>query len=57
MGNTKDVSFYEYKNSRDLFNPIKNFQIKFGDAKNKQDEFLNKLSNIKIGKKETIRND
>ena len=51
MGPTKDVSFYEYKDSKDLFNAIKNFQIKFSEAKNKQDEFLNKLNNIKIGKK------
>ena len=59
MGPTKDVSFYEYKDSKDLFNAIKNFQIKFSEAKNKQDEFLNKLNNIKIGKKNyrTKRND
>ena len=59
--NTKDVSFYEWKNSKELFNTIKNFQIKFSDAKNKQNEFLRKLSNIKIGKnnikqKEAINN-
>ena len=59
VGPTKDVSFYEYKDSKDLFNAIKNFQIKFSEAKNKQDEFLNKLNNIKIGKKNyrTKRND
>ena len=45
--------------SKDLFNAIKNFQIKISEAKNKQDEFLNKLNNIKIGKKNyrTKRND
>ena len=48
---TKDVSFYEYKDSKELFNAIKNNQIKFSDVKNKQNEFLNKLSNVKIGKK------
>ena len=48
---TKDVSFYEYKDSKELFNEIKNSQIKFSEVKNKQNEFLNKLSNIKIGKK------
>ena len=37
--------------SKDLFDAIKNFKIKFNEAKNKQDEFLNKLNNIKIGKK------
>ena len=60
-GPTKDVSFYEYMDSKDLFHAIKNVQIKFSDPKNKQDEFLNKLNNIKIGKKtieqkETINN-
>ena len=58
---TKDVSFYEYKDSKELFDAIKNNQIKFGEVKNKQKEFLNKLSNIKILKKtieqkETINN-
>ena len=51
VGPTKDVSFYEYKHSKELFNAIKNNQIKFSEVKNKQNEFLNKLSNIKIGKK------
>ena len=40
-------------NSKELFNAIKNNQIKFSEAKNEQNEFLNKLSNIKIGKKTT----
>ena len=51
VGPTKDVSFYEYKDSKELFNAIKNNQIKFSEVKNKQNEFLNKLSNIKIVKK------
>ena len=38
-------------NSKELFNAIKNNQIKFSEVKNKKNEFLNKLSNIKIGKK------
>ena len=57
--NTKDVSFYEWKDSKELFNTIKNFQIKFSDAKNKQNEFLRKLSNIgknNIKQKEAINN-
>ena len=37
----KDVSFYEYMDSKDLFNVIKNVQNKFSEAKNKQNEFLN----------------
>ena len=40
-------------NSKELFNAIKNNQIKFSEARIKQNEFLNKLSNIKIGKKTT----
>ena len=48
-------------NSKELSNAIKNNQIKFSEVKNKQNEFLNKLSNIKIGKntkeqKEKINN-
>ena len=46
-----DVSFYGYRNSKELFNIIKNNQINFDDALKRQNEFLNKLSNIKIGKK------
>ena len=51
MGPSKDISFYEYKDSKELFNAIKNNNIKFNDVKNKQNEFLSKLNNIKIGKK------
>ena len=39
--------------SKDIFNKIKNNQIKFSEAKTKQNEFLNKLSSIKISKKTT----
>ena len=52
-GPTKDVSFYEYKDSKELFNAIKNNQIKFSEVKNKQNEFLNNLNEVKIGKKPT----
>ena len=41
----------EYKDSKELFSAIKNNQIKFSEVKNKQNEFLNKLSNIKTDKK------
>ena len=51
VDNTKDASFYEYKDSKELFNVTRNNQIKFSEVKNKQNEFLNKPSNIKIGKK------
>ena len=48
---TEDASIYEYKDSKELFNAIKDNQINFDDAVKRQNEFLNKLSNIKIGKK------
>ena len=50
-GPTKGVSFYEYVDSKEPFNKIRNNQTKFSEAKNKQYEFLNKLSNTKIGNK------
>ena len=61
VGSTKDVSFYEYKDSKELFNMIKNSQIKFSEAKNKQNNFLKKLNEVKMGNKtikqwETISN-
>ena len=52
IGPTEDVSFYEYIASKEPFNEIKNSRIKFSEVKNKQNEFLNKLNNIKIGKKD-----
>ena len=51
MTKAKDVSFYEYRDSKELFNAIRDGKIGFSEAKNKQDEFLSKLTNIKIGKK------
>ena len=36
---------------KNFLNEIRNSHIKFNEVKNKQNEFLNKLSNIKIGKK------
>ena len=35
----KILSFYEYRNSKEIYDKIKSSQIKFGDAKNKQNEF------------------
>ena len=43
VGPTKDVSFYENKDSKELFNAIKNNQIKVSEVRIKQNEFLNKL--------------
>ena len=51
VGPTKDVSFYEYMDSKELFNKIKNNQIKFDDALKKQKLFLNKLNDVKMGRK------
>ena len=35
VGPNKDVIFYEYMNSKELFNAIKNSQIRFNEVKNK----------------------
>ena len=51
VGPTKDVSFYEYMDSKELFNANKNNQIKFSEIKNKQNEFLSKLRNIYVQNK------
>ena len=48
---TEDVSFYDHRDSKELFNAIKSSQIKFSEARNKQNEFLNKLNEVKMGKK------
>ena len=36
LGPTKFVNFYEYMDSKELFNKIKNNQIKFSEVKSKQ---------------------
>ena len=51
VGPTNDIRYYEYMDSKELFNAIKNDEIRFDETRKKQDEFWNKLSNIKIGKK------
>ena len=48
---TKDVSFYEYMDSKELFNKIRDNRIKFDEVLKRQNEFLNKLNNTGIGKK------
>ena len=50
VGPTKDVSFYKYMDSKELYNAIKNNQIRFNDVLKRQDGFLNKLSNVKMSK-------
>ena len=47
VGNTKEVSFYEYRDSREPFDKIKNNQLKFDDALKRQEEFLKKLNEVK----------
>ena len=51
VGPTKDVGFYGYKDSKELFNAIKNNQIKFSEVKEKmgkttaeQKEVINNLN-------------
>ena len=53
IGPTNDVSFYECIDSKELFNAIKENQINFNDTVKRQNEILNKISNIKIGKRTT----
>ena len=50
VGLTKNVNFYGYMDSKELFNAIKNNQIKFSAVKNKDNTFSNKLKNLKAKK-------
>ena len=47
VGNTKEVTFYEYMDSREPFDKIKNNQLKFDDALKRQEEFLKKSNEVK----------
>ena len=47
VGHTKDVRFYEYMDSKELFNAIKNNLMTFSAVKNKQNNFLKKLNEVK----------
>ena len=49
ISRAKDVHFYEYRDSKELFNAIRDNKIGFSEAKNKQNDFFSKLINIKIG--------
>ena len=51
VGPTKDVSFHKLMESKELFEVFKNNWIKFDDELKKHELFLNKLNNVKIGKK------
>ena len=50
VGPTKDVRFYEYYDSKELFNEIKNNRFRFNDAQKKQKELLKKINEVKIGR-------
>ena len=50
VGLTKNVNFYGYMDSKELFKAIKNNQIKFSAVKNKDNTFSNKLKNLKAKK-------
>ena len=52
-GPTKNISFYEYMDSKELCNKIKNNRIRFSEVKNQPKDFLKKLNEVKIGKKLT----
>ena len=47
----KKVSFYEYADSKEPFNKLKDNRISFSDAQKKQEDFLKKLNKVKIGNK------
>ena len=51
VGPTKDVSFYEYHDSKELFNEIKNNRLRFNNALKKQKELLKKVNEVKIDRK------
>ena len=51
VGPIKDVSFYEYMDSKELFNELKDICIRFNDTLKKQEELLNKINEVKIGNK------
>ena len=48
---TNDVSFYESRDSKELFNGITDNQINLDDALKRQNKLLRKISNVKMGKK------
>ena len=54
VGPTEDVCFHEYMDSKERINKVKHSQIRFSEVKHKQNEFLNKLNEVKMGKKTLI---
>ena len=51
VGPTKDVIFYEYRDSKELFNAIKNSRIKFST---KQKGVINNITRFYLSGEETI---
>ena len=51
VGPTKDLSFYEYSDSKELFNELKDNRIRFSDPLKKQEELLKKINEVKMGRK------
>ena len=51
VGPNKNVSFYEYMDSKELFNKLKDNQLKVDVALKTQEDFLKYLNEVKIGKK------
>ena len=51
VSNTKDVSFYEYMDSKERFDEIKNNRLRFDDALKIQKELLKKMNEVKMGRK------
>ena len=47
VGPTKDLSFYEYSDSKELFNELKDNRIRFNGALKKQQELLKKKKESK----------
>ena len=44
VGPKEDIRFYGYRDSKEIFNAIRDNQIKFNEVKNKQKELLVKKS-------------
>ena len=50
-GLTKNVNVYEYMNPKELFDKLRNVQVKYDDVLKRQEEFLKKLNEVKIVRK------
>ena len=48
---TKGVRFYEFYDSKELFNKTNNNQLRFDKALKNQKELLKKINEVKIGRK------